>query len=156
MASSMKKLLQRSSFWLWLLVLTGAALRGATPEPGSSRLRKLLKMPMVSQEAGFSLNSEEEFSILPGKADAPKEISELRKQLKGDSSDAERYSKLGDLYAKAGDTRKADECYQKSAVLFRQQVATRPDDADLLASLGRVLWTTDKNGEAESVLRHAV
>src|SRR5205823_6770351 len=96
------------------------------------------------------------FSVLPGKADAPKDISEIRKQLKGDSSDAERYFRLGELYGKAADTKKADECYEKSAVLFRQQVTARPDDPELLAEFGRALWTVDKNAEAESVLRRAV
>ena len=156
MVPLMKKLLQHSCFWLSLMVLAAADLHAATPEPASSRLRKLLKMPMVSLEAGFSLSSEEGFSVLPGKADAPREISELRKQLKSDSSDADRYSRLGDLYAKAGETKKAEESYQKSAALFRQQVTTRPDDPELLASFGRALWTTDKNAEAESVLRRAV
>src|SRR5439155_13881916 len=100
MDRSMKKVLQHAHYLVVLLVLTAVLSRAATPEPASSRLRKLLKMPVVSLEAGFSLNSEEGFSVLPGKADAPKEISELRKHLKGDSSDAERYSRLGDLYAK--------------------------------------------------------
>ena len=152
----MKKVLQHAHYWIALLVLTTVLSQAATPEPASSRLRKLLKMPVVSLEAGFSLNSEEGFSVLPGKADAPKEISELRKHLKGDSSDAERYSKLGELYSKAGEIKKAEESCEKAAVLFRQQVATRPDEPELLSSFGRALWTTDKNGEAESVLRRAV
>src|SRR5438105_3634240 len=156
MNHSMKKVLQHAHYWIALLVLTTVLSQAATPEPASSRLRKLLKMPVISLEAGFSLNSEEGFSVLPGKADAPKEISELRKHLKGDSSDAERYSKLGELYSKAGEIKKAEESCEKAAVLFRQQVATRPDDPELLASFGRALWTTDKNGEAESILRRAV
>src|SRR5437899_12607766 len=124
MVPLMKKLLQHSCFWLSLMVLAAADLHAATPEPASNRLRKLLKMPMVSLEAGFSLSSEEGFSVLPGKADAPREISELRKQLKSDSSDADRYSRLADLYAKAGETKQAEESNQQSAALFRQQVTT--------------------------------
>src|SRR3954471_16236862 len=141
---------------LALLALDGPALLGATPEPGNERLRKLLKLPPISLEAAFSLNSEEGFAILEGKADAPREISELRKQLKSESSDAERYGRLGDLYAKINDSRKAGEAFEKSAALYRQQVASRPDDAELLANFGRALWTANKSDEAESVLRRSV
>ncbi len=130
--------------------------RAATPEPGNERLRKLLKLPTVSLEAAFSLNSEEGFAILEGKADAPREISELRKQLKSDSSDAERYSRLGELYSKLNDAKKAAEAFDKSASLFRQRVASRPDDPELLASFGRALWAANQPEEAESVLRRAL
>jgi tetratricopeptide (TPR) repeat protein len=141
---------------LAVLGLGQPVLRAATPEPGNERLRKLLKLPTVSLEAAFSLNSEEGFAILEGKADAPREIVELRKQLKSDSSDAERYSRLGELYTKLNDAKKAAEVFDKSASLFRQRVAMRPDDAELLASFGRALWAANQSEEAESVLRRAV
>src|SRR6185295_16288246 len=98
---------------LAVLGLGQPLLRAATPEPGNERLRKLLKLPAVSLEAAFSLNSEEGFAILEGKADAPREIAELRKQLKSDSSDAERYSRLGELYTKLNDAKKTAEAFDK-------------------------------------------
>src|SRR4051812_4881009 len=141
---------------LALLALDRPALLAATPEPGNERLRKLLKLPTVSLEAAFSLNSEEGFALLEGKADAPREIANLRKQLKDDSSDAERYGRLGDLYTKINDSKKAAEAFQKSASLYRQQVASRPDNAELLSSFGRALWAAGNSDEAESVLRRSV
>jgi tetratricopeptide (TPR) repeat protein len=136
--------------------LSTLLLAAATPEGASDRLRKLLKMPLISLEAGISLNSEEGFAILQNKADASKEIAELRKQLKADSSDAERYDRLGDLYQRGGDSRRASDYYKKAATLYRQQVNSRPDDPELLVNLGKALWATDQNTEAESVLRRAV
>jgi len=139
-----------------LLLLFPALARAATPEPGNDRLRKLLKFPAVSLDAAFTLNSEEGFSMLEAKADAPREIVEVRKQLKGDSSDAERYSRLGELYASSRDRKKADECYGKSAGLFRQLVASKPNDPELLSNFGRALWLANQNEEAESVLRRSI
>ena len=136
--------------------LSGLVLSAAAPEGASERLRKLLKMPPISLEAGVSLNSEEGFAILQEKPDVTKEASKLRKEMKGDSSDAERYGKLGDLYQKAGDAARAAQYYNKSVAQYRQQVNSKPDDAELLANFGKALFTVGQNSEAESVLRRAV
>jgi tetratricopeptide (TPR) repeat protein len=152
----MSRLLNYGHLWLAFLIVSQGIVPAATPESGADRLRKLLKMPTVSLESGFSLNSEEGFSLSQNNPSALKEISEIRKQLKGDSSDAEAYARLAELYAKASDSKKADECYQKAAILFRQQAATRPDDPRLLADFGRALWSAGKIKEADSVLRRAV
>src|SRR5207248_115940 len=143
--------------WILLaIVALGLPVRGATPESGADRLRKLLKLPLVTLEAGVSLNSEEGFSILQSKSDVPHEMTEVRKQLKGDSSDAERYGRLGDLYQKSGDPKRAVDSYAKSVSLFRKQISARADDPQRLASFGKALWSAGQDNEAESVLRRAV
>src|SRR4051812_27063789 len=151
----MKNPLHRWHLCLAFLVAT-ACLQAAAPEPGTERLRKLLKLPMISLETGFSFKPEGGFSPSDTKVDVSREISEARKELKGDSSDAQRYTRLGDLYAKSGDAKKSDDSYHKAATFFRQQAATRPDDPELLASWGRALWADGRNDEAESVLRRAI
>jgi len=151
--------MKRHWFWPFCLILASLGpdlVRAAAPESSADRLKKLLKLPSVSLEAGFSLNSEDGLSLAPSKAEDPKEISVIQKQLKGDSSDAERYCRLGELHRRNNDVKRAEECYKRSAELFRRQVATRPDDPEVLARFGRALWAAGQDDEAESMLRRAV
>lgn len=139
------------------IVLPGTlAVYPATPESSAERLRKLVKLPIVSLEAGFSMNAEQGFSISQSKAQAPREIAALRKELKGDYSDADRYEKLGELYSRLNNGKSAADCYQKAVALYRQRVASRPSDAEILTSFGRALWNANNNEESESVLRRSV
>src|SRR5437868_13508048 len=98
-------------WWVVAAILLPGALflYGATPESGADRLRKLVKLPIVSMEAGFSMNAEEAFAISQSRAQVPKEIAALRKELKANSSDAERYEKLGELYGRVDNSKAAAE-----------------------------------------------
>src|SRR5690348_18331769 len=85
-----------------LLALLALTCQNAAAQMNKPRLRQLAQMPTVnavftgfhvSQTRGILFGEEEETPPL-------EEIARIRKELKGDASDAERYQDLGFLYAR--------------------------------------------------------
>lgn len=131
---------------------------GRAPAGGldKAKLRKLAKLPEVSVVVSVQFSSTLGFSFNGEKPDPLAEIARVRKQLKGDPSDAERYLRLGRLYAKAQLKKEEKQADAKAVALCRQQVREHPDDMRWLAQLGDALVSTGKEEEGEKLLRRAV
>lgn len=128
----------------------------ATPSTGKDALRKLAKLPTVSFDATWAFDPERGFTVGSNDQEFITEILNLRKQLRHDPSDAEACLRIGELYAAMNDMMNARKTWSRAAELYRKRVERQPDDAVLLAGLGRSLQGAGKFDEAESVLRKAV
>lgn len=121
-----------------------------------AKLRKTVRLPHIAIEVGIIFNSEEGF-VFPGATEkAATEIVALKKALKGDHSDAERYLQLGLLYRKVKDKEEAKLAYQKAEKLFRDQIKEKPADGLLLTRFCESFTGDWKDGEEEALLRQAV
>lgn len=138
----------------WLLI--ALTVRGATPEVGKDTLRKLVKLPTVTFPANWQFDPERGFILGSGEPDVQAQISALRKSMQGDSSDAERYMSIAELYSSINEGAKAKHTCDRAVDLYRKQADLQPDDGILQADLGRALEGAGKRAEAESVLRQAV
>src|SRR5882724_7607615 len=138
----------------WLLAALNV--RGVTPEMGKEKLRKLVRLPSVVFQAEWQFDPERGFILGSGDREAEARISEIRKELTADASDAGRYENLGELYSSAGDLKNAETAWAVAAGLYRRRVELQPENGLLLAGLGQALQHTDRTQEAESILRRAV
>ncbi|HEY7311486.1 MAG TPA: tetratricopeptide repeat protein [Gemmataceae bacterium] len=141
------------------LVLLALSLIPGRAQAGSvdkAKLRKLAKLPEVGVVVGVGFSTTFGCSFNGDKPDPLAEIARLRKQLKGDPSDVERYLRLGRLYSKAERKKESEEAYAKAVSICRQQVREHPDDMRWLAQLGDALVSNDEIDEGEKLLRRAV
>ena len=121
------------------------------------RLRQLAKLPTFEVISGFGFSETNGLIFNGEKPDRPVvEISRIRKELKGDAGDAERYLRLGALYEKVERKKESEDAYAKAIALCRQQVKEHPDDMHRLAQLGDALFQNGDSKEAEALLRRAV
>ena len=146
------------SMRLFLLILVaGLGCYGAAPETGAKKLREVVRLPTI--DFAFSLKFQSgngwTLSVVGAEEDSSAEIATLRKELRGDISDAERFTRLKELYAKANDKTNSQAAAAKALELWRRRVELQPDNGRFLAELGRSLAGAEKYVEAESVLRKA-
>jgi cytochrome c-type biogenesis protein CcmH/NrfG len=126
---------------LVLLMLTSAG-----KAVDKEKLRRAVRLPVVSASegfyvgsAGFSLHHWREIPL-------SQQITALRKSLKGDASDAESYCRLGVLYAKAEQPVHSKKSYSTAAELCRQQLR-------LHLALLEVALREKKQGNSLGVIR---
>jgi tetratricopeptide (TPR) repeat protein len=120
------------------------------------RLRAAVELPRVFVSAGICLNSLGVFVFDGQRDDHTAEMARLRKAMKGDTNDAERWQRLALLYGDQGNEAQSDEAQRKAVSLYRERLKARPDDPLTLARLGATLdWDHDAV-EAERLLRQAV
>ncbi|MHB8520552.1 MAG: tetratricopeptide repeat protein [Limisphaerales bacterium] len=150
-----------------LVLLVAATVSGLAATPKTidpAKLRRLVELPEVNVSFGVgyydtrfvsfhgctrSGNSES-----PGQAQT--DIAALRRQLKGDATDAARYSRLGDLYSDADDSTNSDRAYRQAVELYRPQANEQPTNARLLVDFGQALSDGNQDAESEQVFRQAV
>jgi tetratricopeptide (TPR) repeat protein len=141
----------------FLLLVTVLACYGAAPETGAKKLREVVRLPTINfafslvfqRGNGWTLN------VVGAEEDYSAEIATLRKELRGDASDAERFTRLVTLYAKANDKTNSAAAAGKALERWRQRVELQPDKGPLLTQFGESLSGAEKYEEAESVLRKA-
>jgi hypothetical protein len=107
---------------LTLLVL--AAPLGAA-EMDTARLRQLATLPTVRVMAGIGFSTRDGFTLNDRTTDPSIEIAHLRKELTGDSGDAERYLRLAKLYAKAERKQEANDAYDSDEFLDREKASAK-------------------------------
>ncbi len=139
--------------WLLLLALTA---RGVAPEVGKDRLRKLVKLPSILFQPGWAFDPERGFRLGSSEHDVVARIAALRKDLRGDISDAEICQNIGDLYFSINQATNARGIWARAAELYRRRAEMRTEDGVLLAGFGQSLAGAGKTDEAESILRRAV
>src|SRR6266704_3983356 len=102
---------------------------GAAPETGAKKLREVVRLPTIdfSFNLMFQSGSGWTLSVVGAAEDSTAEITSLRKELKGDLSDAERFKRLTGLYAKANDKTKLQTAAGKASELWRRRVELQPD-----------------------------
>jgi tetratricopeptide (TPR) repeat protein len=148
--------LMRLNFF-FLLLVTVLSCHGAAPETGAKKLREAVRLPTI--HFGFNLvfrsGNGWSLSVVGAEDDPSAEIATLRKELKGDLSDAERFQRLAALYAKANDNTNLAAATDKALGLWRQRVEQQPENGPILAQYGNSLSIAQKYEEAESVLRKA-
>jgi tetratricopeptide (TPR) repeat protein len=135
----------------WALLATAARAQG----PDKDKLRAAAQLPI---SASININLVEgmgSFVQQPPHPNVSAEIGNVEKELRGDVTDAERYERLGDLYAEAKDTGRSRGAYDKAVALYRQQAADRPKDGRVLRHLANVL-RDEQSDEREALLRRAV
>jgi tetratricopeptide (TPR) repeat protein len=142
-------------FCLMLVAMLGC--HGAAPETGAKKLREVVRLPTI--DFAFSLKFQSRngwtLSVVGAEEDSTAEIATLRKELKGDISDAERFTRLEELYAKANDKTNLQAAAGKALELWRRRVELQPDNGYVLSEFGSSLSGAEKYEEAESVLRKA-
>lgn len=133
-----------------------ALMVGAVPaqEGNLDRLRQTAWMPSVTITAGVGFNSTGGFTMLHEKPDPRPQIEALRKQLRGDDSDADRHVRLARLHSRTGDARASKESWKKAEAIYRRLLKAKPDDGLLMTRLSACL--SDDNPETERLLRRAV
>ncbi len=154
-----KDLMRRRSPWLAAALLVaslGLALHATAPPPAQERLRRLVRLPDLAPPLGLAFDPLHGFDNLSERAEALHEIDEAQKALRGDSSDAPRYLRLGRLYAEAGNGAQARFALNQAVALYRKQGADQSSDGGVLAGFGEALAAARQNEEAERVLRQAV
>lgn len=120
-----------------------------------TKLRQLARLPGVRISFGFGFSSTSGFGIgeIP---DHWAEIARLQTQLKGDSSDAERYLLLSGHYSMVRRERESAEAGAKALAICRRQVREHPGGIGWRILLGEShLWAGDME-EGEKLLRRAV
>lgn len=139
--------------WIALL-LWGSA--GAQVNP--QKLQEAARLPQVSITWGFGITTGHGLYYLVSMADAYDslaEIAAIKKQMRGEASDAERYARLGQLYG--GDIFHFQAAEKEAAALYSQRVKQHPNEGPLLVRYAEALsQLPDRRQEAESALRHAL
>jgi tetratricopeptide (TPR) repeat protein len=128
----------------------------AAQEVNRQEIRDTLRLPTIYLEQGLMMNTTVGPYLSGLRPDIKKEIAKIQKELRGDAGDAERYARLGDLLDQAGDSEQSRKASKHAVALFRQRLQADPDNARLLAQLGRTLGDMDHYKEAEASLRQAV
>lgn len=146
---------------LAVVVLTSVA---AGDEFEKSRLRQVVQFPAPSIDFGVGFSGKYGFYLKGYRPNEADEIKSLRKAMKGDASDAERYYRMAILYGAFNP--KAKEPIRKCLRLLRRQIKIDPNNGYLHAQLGRALarqWAFENderqrelNKEAEVFLRKGV
>lgn len=136
-----------------LMVLT---LTTAAKAVDKEKLRQAVSLPCISVIIGYAVNARGEFISNAEVIPEPHKIAEMEKELKGDATDAERYSRLANLYSRAGQQAKGKEACQKAVALFRKQLEQHPDDAAIQWRLADSLDVAEKSEEAETLARRVV
>ncbi|EEF58091.1 tetratricopeptide repeat protein [Pedosphaera parvula] len=136
-------------------LLMALTLQASTPELGKDKLRRLVKLPGIAFQADWTFDPERGFTIGLPHEDLSPQIDNLRKDLKGDVSDAQRYYQLGRLYSESGDYTSAEESWAKAVELYRKTIEQQSDNSEFLLEFGKSLNNIGRREEAESVLRRA-
>ncbi|MHB8523446.1 MAG: tetratricopeptide repeat protein [Limisphaerales bacterium] len=146
---------------LLLLLATAVSSLGAALETGKTRLLRLVQLPHVDASVAVGFNPAFGFFLAsddqkPDATEIAEGIAALKKEVTGESADAARYERLGDLYSVSDDSTNAHLAYAKAVALYRKRVEQQPENGGLLAEFGEALEGVEKHTEAESVLRKAV
>jgi tetratricopeptide (TPR) repeat protein len=140
-----------------VLLLVCAAAEADTPPAVKEQLRKLSRLPTVSLQLKFGLNSMEGLLFEAEDVDPEVEVANLRKSMKGTPDDAQRYCELAKLLSRLEPGNPAGkEALDKSIELFRKRIEAQPTNCQALAEFGEALHLAGRDDEAESVLRNAV
>lgn len=136
-----------------LLTFTTLAGTAAAQDVNLEKLRRATWMPMTRAVCGIGFNSTRGCFLVDDRTDLPQQIVTLRKQIRGDASDAERYYRLCKFCARVGDKKAAEEASRAAAKLYRRQLKAAPDDNHLLTRLALCL---DSEEGQEKLLRRIV
>jgi tetratricopeptide (TPR) repeat protein len=138
-------------FALMLVTLSGSV----QAQPDKQKLREAIKLPSMTFAFGVG------FSAIPGQtawaeeSDPQAEIAALRKALKGNASDAERWQALGSLYERREEKSLSQAAFARAVSLYRQRVKAQPRQVPLLIAFGKTLQKASQQEEAERVFRQA-
>ena len=130
-----------------VLLLSPGLMRAG--EVDKTRLRQLVRLPTISTLNGTFYSSTLGFYMPGEKPDAVTLIDQIRRELKGDATDLDRYQRLSDLYYEFGKKKEAEEANTRALALCRQQVKERPKDMAWLAQLGGACSTTNSKPKAK-------
>jgi tetratricopeptide (TPR) repeat protein len=120
------------------------------------QIRQTLRLPSILLQQRLEINTSVGPYLSGQQPDIKQEIASIQKELQGNNSDAERYARLGELLDQLGDSEQSTKASKHAAALFRQRLQADPDNALLLAQLGRSLGMFGHHKEAEKRLRQAV
>lgn len=136
---------------LALLTLTSAA-----KAVDKEKLRRAVSLPRLCTMVGYGLNGRGEFTHSSELVPEPEKIAKIENELKGDATDAERYSYLARLYYRAHQQTKGKEACLKAVALFRKQLEQHPGNAAIQLRLAEALDHAEKSEEAETLARRVV
>jgi tetratricopeptide (TPR) repeat protein len=148
-----------------LIRMAAALLAGActtwagAPSRGRVELQKLLRMPTVTVSFAFSFDANAGFRMTGDKQDDDDggDVSVLLKKMHGNTSDAERYLSLSQLYGRMpGHEEEAKQALNRAIEFFRQRAEDEPENGKTLAAFGNALNAADRRDEAEHAFRQAV
>src|SRR5262245_9709398 len=125
-----------------LTLLAGVLLlpcQAGAQEVDKAKLRKAAQMPRLHVSVGLGGSSTSRVDSHAQQPDPQEAIKALRKELKGDSSDADRYHRLAELCKEAKDEKGRQDAKAKAAQLYREQLKQEPKDARLLLRLAECL-----------------
>jgi tetratricopeptide (TPR) repeat protein len=144
----------RESFWS-LAALATLVPAGTAQFPDMHRLREAAQLPVLSSIAAISYL--DGFVCIDEEIVDPHErIAAFRRDLAGKESDPERYSQLALLYEHVQDENHAKQARERAAILLRQQLEARPNNALAANHLGLALIDLGHKAEGGVLLRRAV
>lgn len=139
-----------------LLLAAVASVRAASSPGGDSALRKLLKFPTLQVEFGLRLDLVQGLRLLGDQRLHRAEIESLTQALRSNPNDAERTSRLAELYRKTNEPHKASNSLTRAVELYRKLADAQSENAEVIARFGHALDAAGRGEEAEAVLRRAV
>lgn len=113
-------------------------------------LRQAARLPPIPYSSSLEASPSED------DVDGPARIAVLQKAMKNDATDADRHHRLGRIYRAEKEKAKAQEAFAKAIEGYHAQIAAKPEDPLLLASLSEALTDADRDDEAETAARKAV
>ena len=137
----------------WLVVLPAGAV---TPELGKGKLRRLVKLPLVSFPANWVFDPERGFQLGTPGAERAERLAEVGRELGQDPDDPVRLRELGTLLDELNEPARARAARNRALQIFKRRLELQPDNARVLREYGRTLAEAARSDEAESALRRAV
>ena len=127
---------------------------GALANDGDdAKLRDLVRLPKVFLKGGYIFFNSTEGIVLPmNKREVDDEILAIQKSLKGDASDASRYSPLACLYGTVRDDKRSKQANDKALELYCRLIEKQPKNARLRADLAMLMPDSEED-KAERILR---
>src|SRR5579872_3104070 len=119
---------------LALAILSGST---AAQDVNLARLREAARMPSVYVGFGLRINSVRGLSrvLVDDRPDLRSQIAALRKQLRGDATDADRYFRLRQLHERLEDDKGVEDAARRAVELYRRRLKATPKDPHLLTRL---------------------
>jgi len=156
-----KTVIYRVSVLIFLMLLS-FFVRAEAQETDAERVRKALRLPVISSE--FALDSEkidDEVALFIESKGYDRQIRELRSRLATKDSDPNLWAQIGLLHFRNNNPQQAKAAYAKVETLVRAKLKTGDklpsvEKAKQMALLGTALDKLDKKTEAGKLLRDAV
>jgi tetratricopeptide (TPR) repeat protein len=121
-----------------------------------AKLREAVRLPKMQYRVGFYIYTRIGITFTNDTQTIRDEIAALERELKGDVSDGERYTRLADLYNHFNEREKTRQARDRAIELLRSQIKKEPGNGRARATLALALFTEDFTEEVDSLLNRGI